>query len=513
MSVFGAFGRQGADSESCTARGIQGSAAPNKMRRSLRRWSAVAAAASTVGAAAAAHVQAETRRCREQMDAAAASRWGDTAVAAPAPGERGGPQRQRPLVQSLRSLTDRLAAIDGALSGQPEPEPEPEVELGAQRPRRRERQRAAREGAASAVTVGSQNIMDGCLLLPLLDDFERAGIGRAVDVLCVQENVLTPRAAGPGGGSGSGSSHHAGRIALAMARHSADGNHPQAQPQPQPHAQPHRQFVCHRCEEAPRLATIYDGEKLRLVASCLIELPLLDPIPWHSRVVFKSVPERKHALVTVFAPNDVGACSATAGGGAGGNSTDLLGPPPVTSVGPLTAVAADRQPQQPQLVVVNLHLDAMGDNGHRGRQLRALASALQQQQLAIDMVACGDTNIFAMGHSPQRRALKQAVAPLTELGATLCGEASGSTDATTDIDTVMDETMLDTHFFARAYEPKLPQQLAVAAGRLGIEIPGVFDIVATTLPVVERHHWTIMSSDHDCVAATVRLRQPSQAVR
>ena len=66
------------------------------------------------------------------------------------------------------------------------------------------------------------------------------------------------------------------------------------------------------------------------------------------------------------------------------------------------------------------------------------------------------------------------------------------------------ERMGDTHFFARAYEPKLPQQVAVAAGRwLGVEIPGLFDVMATNLPVIARQHWQIRSSDHDCVGATV----------
>ena len=49
--------------------------------------------------------------------------------------------------------------------------------------------------------------------------------------------------------------------------------------------------------------------------------------------------------------------------------------------------------------------------------------------------------------------------------------------------------MLDTHFFSRADEPKLPQQAVVAVGRLGLDLPGVFDIVATNMPVTARHHF------------------------
>lgn len=378
--------------------------------------------------------------------------------------------------------------------------------------------------------MATQNIMDGCLLLPLIDEFERAGIARAVDVLCVQENVLTPE---PSRGAAlPAASHHAARIADAMRRQAARDR----RGQPQQQQLPQRRFVCHRCEDAPRLCTIYDAGRLRLESSCLIPLPLLDPVPWYSRLVFKSVAERKHALVTVFSlcersTDETRRLRATA---------DIDALEASTSIGPLRAptLARSRHSGQEQVVVVNLHLDAMGDNAHRIKQLQELATQLLRQlpQLGlprgappgqqqnrestrggetVGFVACGDTNIFAVSRTAQRQALARAFAPLTALGARLCEHAdtgaSGGTDSARRLDCLAClQQMSDTHFFARANEPKFPQQVAVAAGRLGVEIPGLFDVVATDLPVLDRHHWQIMSSDHDCVGATVRVAQAAR---
>ena len=88
-------------------------------------------------------------------------------------------------------------------------------------------------------------------------------------------------------------------------------------------------------------------ERLSLVGSALLELPLLSPIPWHSRLIFKSTPERKHALVSAFSlvDDDEAEPGRDEGGGVGGRRA---------------------------VVVVNVHLDAMGDNSHRTRQLQAL---------------------------------------------------------------------------------------------------------------------------------------------
>jgi hypothetical protein len=114
----------------------------------------------------------------------------------------------------------------------------------------------------------------------------------------------------------------------------------------------------------------------------------------------------------------------------------------------------------------------------------------------------------------QRRALLAACEPLRRLGAHICeGELSGKwhvccsslyCKCSCRCYNARGSGLVDTHYFARANEPKVPQQVVVAAGRLGLDLPGVFDVVATNMQVLDRHHWTIASSDHDCVAATVR---------
>lgn len=52
-------------------------------------------------------------------------------------------------------------------------------------------------------------------------------------------------------------------------------------------------------------------------------------------------------------------------------------------------------------------------------------------------------------------------------------------------------SMPDTHFFSRANEPKWPQQAAVAMGRLGFDVPGTFDVVATNMPVSSPCLWRL----------------------
>ena len=184
-----------------------------------RRWAAAGAAAAA--SLSAAHVQSETQRCRARLAADAAARWGGVggaaALAAPLAAD---------VARSLRRTERRLAVIEERLLGHRAGGP-------AQRsPPRAQRQRQ-RTG-----TVGTLNIMDGCRLQGLMAELQAGGAARAVDVLCVQENVLTPEIE-PG-------SHHAARIAAAMGQ-PAEGERAGQ-----------RCFACHRCEEAPRLATIYD---------------------------------------------------------------------------------------------------------------------------------------------------------------------------------------------------------------------------------------------------------------
>jgi len=203
-----------------------------------RRWAAVGAAAAA--SLSAAHVQSETQRCRARMAADAAGRWGGgggaAALALP-------PPLAADVARSLRRTERRLAAIEERLLGHRAGGP------AQRRPPRAQRQRQR------TATVGTLNIMDGCRLQGLMAELQAGGAARAVDVLCVQENVLTPEVE-PG-------SHHAARIAAAMGQPAEGGRAAQ------------RCFACHRCEEAPRLATIYDAVRTLPSPNRLLPLSLL----------------------------------------------------------------------------------------------------------------------------------------------------------------------------------------------------------------------------------------------
>ena len=124
------------------------------------------------------------------------------------------------------------------------------------------RSRAGEQSRAAqkTVTVGSMNIMDGCRLSGLLQNFT-AGSGpqqpaAVLDVLCLQENVVR------------------GQIKDGRLAPTVEGGHAGALAAVMGGARTGR-FACHTDAAAPRLVTVYDTAKLELVGEALIELPLL----------------------------------------------------------------------------------------------------------------------------------------------------------------------------------------------------------------------------------------------
>jgi len=65
-----------------------------------------------------------------------------------------------------------------------------------------------------------------------------------------------------------------------------------------------------------------------------------------------------------------------------------------------------------------------------------------------------------------------------------------------------------THFFARANEPKLGQQLAVALGKFGFDLPRRYDIICSGASVQASGKLETKASDHDLVWARVVLAWP-----
>lgn len=190
---------------------------------------------------------------------------------------------------------------------------------------------------------------------------------------------------------------------------------------------------------APRLAMIYDSVALECIDCSILELPALDRLTRFERLyIAGGVVTRKHAQLVTF-----------------------------------------RRPGTEGFTAVNFHLDTAGTNHHRRAQIAAIAAALDARG-ARRIVACGDTNAF--GWRGQLAKLRRVLAPLIARGAE-------------------DPGRRPTHYFARQREPKLPHRAAVALGRLGIDLPGRFDVVCTSLETRERGQRVTPDSDHDLVWA------------
>ena len=196
--------------------------------------------------------------------------------------------------------------------------------------------------------------------------------------------------------------------------------------------------------EIPGLAIVYDQTRLAATAHQLLALPRLAALNWFERMyIVGGAPEQKYAQV-------------------------------------LQLSATDNR----SLAVVNFHLDSSGDNRHRRAQVQCIADALRARNLATDAVVCGDTNAFAWPRRRQPAALASLLEPLGALG-------------------MGDDSRAPTHFFARQNEPKFTHRLAVAVGKLGLDIPLRYDVVYTAMAVVERGQTSTPASDHDLVWAVL----------
>jgi hypothetical protein len=206
---------------------------------------------------------------------------------------------------------------------------------------------------------------------------------------------------------------------------------------------------------APRLATIYDSRRLRLVSSRVIDLPRLSEVPLWQRLYAAVEPEQKHAALLGFERVDNGA----------------------------------------PFLVANFHLDAAGTNVHRGEQLSVVreglasdARALSHAGAQVKALVCGDTNAFSFRRRLASRALRGMLRPLEEQ----CGLI--------DVGAADDRV---NHFFKRAREPKLGQQIAVFFGQFGVDFPCRYDVLCTDLHVRAHGQVDTADSDHDIVWATV----------
>ena len=63
-----------------------------------------------------------------------------------------------------------------------------------------------------------------------------------------------------------------------------------------------------------------------------------------------------------------------------------------------------------------------------------------------------------------------------------------------------------THYFARADEPKIGQRIAVALGRLGVDFPRRYDVIAASSRAIAAGCIETPKSDHDLVWADLSMR-------
>ena len=197
-----------------------------------------------------------------------------------------------------------------------------------------------------------------------------------------------------------------------------------------------------RCAEDPRLATVVDARRWRVRRGAGVALPVLDALsPLERTYIRGGAPEQKYAQTTSLAPRDGG----------------------------------------PPLAVVNVHLDAAGDNAHRARQAAVAAAAVGGGRV----LAAGDTNCFAASRAAHAAALDDVLAPLRALGAE---DAHAAAPA-------------DTHWFARTTETGVGHRLARALGALGVDAPRRYDVIAATARPVAAGYLRTPESDHDAVWA------------
>lgn len=273
------------------------------------------------------------------------------------------------------------------------------------------------------MVVASHNLMNGHRLDPSHYRDLRDGVG--LDVLCLQENRPGPR----------------GWPCIRIASELGPG------------------FRYLGRDPDGGLGIVYNHKTLRCIESERLLLPRLERLTWFERrYIASGRPDPRWVQITRFEPILRAVESERGADPRGAGSTAR------------------------PIAIANFHLETAGTQDHRQRQTRHIADLLRAREHTRRIVACGDTNAFAMPWKLQIAALDHVLAPLVELGLR-------------DIDT------RPTHFFARQDEPLLTHQILCRLGRLGIDLPQRYDVVCTDLPVEDHGQITTPGSDHDLVWA------------
>lgn len=330
------------------------------------------------------------------------------------------------------------------------------------RGRRRDRFVAAdiESSKNSTIGVGTHNIMDGIKLQGLLKHYASASRVEGLNIVCVQEDVQ--------------------EVCTSQILANAMGSY----------------YSVDVRKNAPRLATIYDSERLVLKRSFTLKLPRLEHRSLADRLMFGGgETEEKYALVSVFEDRSYAHESQSQGDTTSNDGTRECS---IGRGGPC------------EIIVANIHLDALGDNSHRKKQITAVADFFENTFYDTSndkrplLVLCGDTNVFEVGsRRSQAVALERVLEPLEAIGIHAAAYPAESSENESDL-----PRRPDTHFFSRADEPKFAHQLGVFVGEVfGLDMPRCYDIISTNGAVLGFGQIETLESDHDFVFAVISTKR------
>ena len=316
------------------------------------------------------------------------------------------------------------------------------------------------------LVVATHNLMNGRRLGGLLQVYRQALPKLKVQILCLQENIDLEHFRCDSDHCGRrkwhGGPDAGGVIAAALGR------------------------SWRRSElraKDPRLVTLFDEHNFDLITQDIVTLPRLGALNWLERTYISAgEPEQKHALFSLFRS------TRRVSGGSYYRSKKKKFVPERKRI---------KHRARVRIIVANTHLDAAGTNQHRTNQMNAVASSLstwarkhirpQHRRLAVFLVAA-DTNCFEISRQSQRNALHRIMLPLNL--------AIGALD-------LHDYSNPDTHWFARTDEPGLGHKIVSFLGRLGIDAPRRYDVLASNVPALAMGTIAAVDSDHDVVWASL----------
>ena len=326
------------------------------------------------------------------------------------------------------------------------------------------------------ICVASHNIMDGLYLEKLLCHYRelKCKAGAIPLVLCIQENVIFDAAStetkkSHGVNSAADVISHALSYAYNKNNNTKSNSYHVDSTAYQP------QHFQSTTSIDTRLSTIYDNSVLEVIDKKTMYLPKLNHLSMFNRLAGFRI-EEKTALVTKFKFRDNVEIPET-----------QLQDDGETKYASSFRSNRNFPSAKETFTIVNFHLDAAGNNEHRTTQFQKVASDVDGDE---PFVLCGDTNLFTFfPQTKQQFLLDRMVEPISlQTGAAVIGDCNKP-----------------THFFSRANEPKLGHQIVYQLGKIGLDVPGCYDVLISNMSEESFGHIDTPGSDHNLVYAKLRL--------